>query len=113
MMGRCDCQKKSQAVLRLYSRRLCKVRGQRRGPQNGVSASALQKRREETGEHPRDSQEEQAVKRLSHGEQLQTASTRGSQEEAGWFRARHSGKENTEYRTNAAQGLWVPGKNTQ
>lgn len=54
-----------------------------------------------------------AVKRLSHGEQLQTASTRGSQEEDGWFRARHSGKENTEYRTNAAQGLWVPGKNTQ
>lgn len=59
MMGRYDCQKKKPGRLRLYSRRLCKIRGQRRGPQNGVSASALQKRREETREHPRDSQEEQ------------------------------------------------------
>lgn len=34
-------RKKKPGHLRLYSRRLCKVRGQRRGPQNEVSDSAL------------------------------------------------------------------------
>lgn len=53
-----------------------------------------------------------AMKSLSHGERLQRVSTRGSQEEAGWFRARQSGRENSEYRTSAAQGLRVPCKNT-
>lgn len=69
-----------------------------------------ERKREST---PGTARRNRAVKSLSHGERLQRASTRGSQEETGWFRARQSGKENAEYRTNAAQGLQVLGKNTQ
>lgn len=113
MMGRYDCQKKKPGRLRLYSRRLCKIRGQRRGPQNGVSASALQKRREEQESTRGTARRNRAMKSLSHWERLQRVSTRGSQEEAGWFHARQRGKENSEYRTNAGQGLRVLCKNTQ
>ena len=89
------------------------MRGQRRGPQNEVSDSALSKRRGETGKHPRDSQEEQGCEVHPTGSGCRQQASEGPQEAAGWFRARLSGKENAEYRTNAAQRLRVPCKNTQ